>query len=380
MELNVKEEINQYIQKAKTAQVILAQLTQEEIDAAVKAVAKAVFDHADLLAEMAVEETSMGNIADKTLNNQSSANMIWHDLEEKPSKVIIKGEQKTGSAQIPKLKGVVVAIASSIDPIATPMSHATFALKGGNTIILIPHPEAISCSAKMVQLMNDELRKLGLPERLIQVVDPQSEEDLIMLVDSADLVITLGKTDRDRVASRLEKPMIEHSMANVQCIIDRDADLKEIIPKIVQSRAFDNGLDRLSTQSIICPEEMRWEILDQFDKGEGHVIRTRDETMVLRNTIFEDREMRQCAMGQSAEVLGMISGIAIPSEAKVIVVFGIEPGAADLFSKAKTCPVLSVYSYQEFDEAVEIAEQNLEVEGNRHHISLSSNIKQHIGG
>ena len=46
--------------------------------------------------------------------------------------------------------------------------------------------------------------------------------------------------------------------------------------------------------------------------------------------------------------------------------------------KEKMCPVLSVYKYEDFSEAVEIAKSNLEMEGKGHSVAIHSNNKENI--
>ena len=53
----------------KQAQPLLAELTQEQIDAIVTAMAEAVTPHAEALARLAVEETGYGVVADKVQKN-----------------------------------------------------------------------------------------------------------------------------------------------------------------------------------------------------------------------------------------------------------------------------------------------------------------------
>src|SRR6266513_949479 len=50
---------------ARQAQSLLAELSQEQIDAIVTAMAEAVTSHAEALARLAVEETTYGVVADK---------------------------------------------------------------------------------------------------------------------------------------------------------------------------------------------------------------------------------------------------------------------------------------------------------------------------
>ncbi|MDR3200686.1 MAG: hypothetical protein LBT68_04445 [Spirochaetales bacterium] len=53
------------VERSRTAQKIIAEYSQERIDAIVKTLAKVVFDNADPLAKMATKETGMGVYEDK---------------------------------------------------------------------------------------------------------------------------------------------------------------------------------------------------------------------------------------------------------------------------------------------------------------------------
>lgn len=64
-----------------------------------------------------------------------------------------------------------------------------FALKCGNAIIITPHHKSIKCSTKTVEMINEELAKLGMPENLIQIIDQHSRENTRNLISSADVVV-----------------------------------------------------------------------------------------------------------------------------------------------------------------------------------------------
>lgn len=59
--------------RARQAQMEIAELTQERIDAIVDAMAAAVAPHCESLARLAVEETGYGVVADKVQKNQFAA-------------------------------------------------------------------------------------------------------------------------------------------------------------------------------------------------------------------------------------------------------------------------------------------------------------------
>jgi len=63
------------------AQAAFESFTQEEVDAIVRAIAKYVYDNAEILAQMAVDETGIGVVADKVLKNKGKARVIWNSLK-----------------------------------------------------------------------------------------------------------------------------------------------------------------------------------------------------------------------------------------------------------------------------------------------------------
>ncbi|HUP40140.1 MAG TPA: hypothetical protein VM115_08480, partial [Vicinamibacterales bacterium] len=63
--------------RAKQAQMAIAELSQERIDAIVDAMAAAIAPHCESLAKLAVEETGFGVVADKIQKNQFAADRVY---------------------------------------------------------------------------------------------------------------------------------------------------------------------------------------------------------------------------------------------------------------------------------------------------------------
>lgn len=75
--------IDGYIERAKEAQKKYEKFSQEQIDEAVMVIAKVIHDNAEYLAELSVEETGMGVVADKIAKNKGKARIIWNSLKGK---------------------------------------------------------------------------------------------------------------------------------------------------------------------------------------------------------------------------------------------------------------------------------------------------------
>lgn len=378
MELDSKAYIDEYIERARKAQSIFEKFSQEQIDEIVMTVAKVAHDNAEYLAEMAVEETGMGVVADKIAKNKGKSRIIWNSLKGKKSKGIIERNEETGITKVAKPIGVVAAITPCTNPIVTPMSNAMFALKGGNAIIITPHHMAIRCSTKTVELINEAIGKLGAPEHLIQILDRQSRENTKNLISSADIVIATGGMGMVKAAYSSGKPALGVGAGNVQCIIDRDAEIETAAPQIVAGRIFDNGIICSGEQSVIMPEERYDEMLQVFERNGAWVIRSAEDKEAMRNAMFTDGAMNRHAVGQSVEAIAKLAGLKAPEGTKVIIVEADGIGEEDVLAKEKMCPVLAAFSYKTFEEGVEIARANLEAEGKGHSVSIHSNNQEHI--
>jgi succinate-semialdehyde dehydrogenase len=375
---DTKAYISGLIEKARAAQAQFENYSQEDTDRIVRAIAKTVYDNAALLAEMAVEETHMGNIADKTAKNRSKSQIIWNSLKGKKSKGILDRDEVTGITRIAKPVGVVAAITPVTNPIVTPMSNAMFALKGGNAIIVTPHHSSVKCSGKTVELINAELKKLGAPENLVQIVDQQSRENTRELISSADVVIATGGMGMVKAAYSSGKPSFGVGTGNIQCIIDDDADIADAVPKIIAGRAFDYGIICSAEQSVICPDAKFNDIMREFEKNGAYVVRSAAERDSLRDAIFVDGAANRHLVGQSAQDIGKFAGIDIPAGTKVIVVEAAGTGETDLLGKEKMCPVLAAYRSRSFKDSVDIAKRNLDAEGKGHSVCIHSNNRENI--
>ena len=373
-----KTYIEGYIERARNAQAIVETYSQKEVDRLVWAIAKAISDNAEELAVMAVEETGMGVVADKTVKNKVKAAIIWHSLRDKKSVGIIDRNEKTGIVQIAKPMGVVAAITPTTNPIVTPMSNAMFAVKGRNAIIVTPHHKAIGCTTEAVNLINQALAKLGAPEHLVQILDQQSRENTKNLIEAADVIIATGGAGMVRAAYSSGRPALGVGAGNVQCIIDKGVDLKLAVPKIISGRIFDNGIICSGEQTVIAPAEEYEAVLEEFRSNGAYVVQDPKEKEAFRNAIFIDGAMSRHAVGQSVQTIARLAGVEVPEETRVIVIEADGQGGEDILAKEKMCPVLAAYSYDTFEEAVGIAKANLEVEGMGHSVAIHSINKENI--
>lgn len=371
--------IDAMINNARAAQQQFENFTQEQVDEIVKVIAKTVFDNAEILAKMAHEETGMGVYEHKVKKNQGKARIIWNSLKSKKSVGIIEEDKVNGIIKVAKPMGVVGAVTPCTNPIVTPMCNAMFALKGRNAIIIAPHPKAKRCALYTVELINANLKKLGAPENLIQTIEEPSVDSTNELMKKVDVVVATGGMGMVKAAYSSGKPAYGVGAGNIQCIIDRDADIKEAIPKIITGRTFDNGIICSGEQMVIVHEDDYDAVVDELKANGAFYIDSEEDKDKLRTTLFNEEGIaNRHTVGQTTNDVAKLVGIDIPEDTVVILVEVTGQGKEDILCKEKMCPVIGIKKYKTFEEAVDIAQANLEVEGKGHSAVLHSNNKEHM--
>lgn len=375
--MDSKEIIQGMLEKARAAQAIVNEFTQEQVDAIAKTIAKVVYDNAEYFARLAVDETRMGVYENKVTKCQGKAKVIWNSLKGVKSVGILSSNEETGITEIARPVGVVGAVTPCTNPIVTPMCNAMFAVKGRNSIIIGPHPRAKKCTKILIDMINEAIKPLGAPENLIQLIEEPSIELSAELMKAVDVVVATGGMPMVRSAYSSGKPAYGVGAGNVQCIVDRDVDIKTTVPKIIAGREFDNGIICSGEQTCIAPKEMYDEIIAEFKANNAAYF---DDPAVVNKfieAIFPGGVMNKDLVGQSALKVAEVAGVEVPAGTRVILLKAETYGKACLLSKEKMCPVISTYTYDTFEEAVAIAQANLDVEGRGHSVSLHSNNKAH---
>ncbi|WP_032122345.1 aldehyde dehydrogenase family protein [Clostridium amazonitimonense] len=370
--------IDELIKRAKEAQGKFEEFSQEEVDKVVKAIAQVVYTRAEELAKMAIEETGMGVYDDKVLKNKGKSKLIWNNLKGKKSVGVIDEDREKSLIMVAKPMGVVAAVTPCTNPIVTPMCNAMFALKGRNAIVIAPHPRAKKCAKYIVELFNENISKLGAPENLIQVIEEPSIELTSELMKSVDVVVATGGMGMVKSAYSSGKPAYGVGAGNVQCIIDREVDIKEVVPKIITGRTFDNGIICSGEQSVIVPKEKYTEIIEEFKANGTYYVEDEETVEKFAKVIFPEGSINGKIVGQSIQFIAELAEVKVPKDTKVIMLKARGKGHKDILCKEKMCPVMVAFEYEDFEEAVDIAQSNLNVEGRGHSCAIHSNNKEHI--
>src|SRR6187200_2843873 len=150
--------------RAKAAAPVLAEFSQEQIDAIVGAMAAAVTPHAEALARLAQEETGFGVVADKVQKNLFSSEKIYKFIRPMKTVGVIRRLDDRKVIEIAEPFGVVAAIVPSTNPTSTAIYKILIALKARCPIVISPHPSAARCIILAAEIMAEAAARGGAPD------------------------------------------------------------------------------------------------------------------------------------------------------------------------------------------------------------------------
>src|SRR3990170_4757992 len=145
--------------RAKQAQMAIAELSQERIDAIVDAMAAAVAPQCETLARLAVEETGYGVVADKVQKNQFSADRVYRFIRPMKTVGVLQRLDDRKVIEIAEPFGVVAAIVPSTNPTSTAIYKILISLKARCAIVISPHPSAVRCITRVAEIMHEAARR-----------------------------------------------------------------------------------------------------------------------------------------------------------------------------------------------------------------------------
>jgi len=113
------------IARARAAQRVYGEYDQSRLDETVAAAGWAIIEPGRnrTLAEVAVRDTGLGNVADKIVKNHRKTLGLLRDLKGARSTGVIAEYPERGIVEIAKPAGVVAAIVPSTNPGATPANN-----------------------------------------------------------------------------------------------------------------------------------------------------------------------------------------------------------------------------------------------------------------
>lgn len=362
------------IARARVAQAQIDNWSQQQVDRMVSAVAWAMLEpqRNRLLAELAVQDSGLGNADDKFNKNFRKTLGLVRDLKGAITVGVIREDRDKGITEIARPVGVVAAITPSTNPGATPMNKILNAIKCRNAIILAPSPKGASTCSKLLEFVHAQLDQVGAPRDLVQMLPvPISKEATHELMRRADLVVATGSQANIRAAYTCGTPAFGVGAGNVAVIIDEHADVEAAAAKICRSKVFDNATSCSSENGVVIVASAVAPMMQAL-QAQGGVLLTPEDQDRLQAFMFPDGKLGSAATAQTASVIAQRAGLKTPGAltARFLMVRQTSAGPDHPFSGEKLSPVLSVWQVADFDEAMRMVQRIYGYQGAGHSVGL----------
>src|SRR2546427_2126937 len=178
--------------RAKQAWLELAEFNQEKIDAIVDAMAAAATTQAEALAQLAVDETGYGVVADKVQKTLFSSQKVYAFIKGMKTVGVIARDEDRRVIEIAEPFGVVAAVVPSTNPTSTAIYKILISLKARCAVVLSPHPAAVKCITQVAEVMDGAARRAGAPAGSISWMTTVTLEGTQELMKQREVAVILA--------------------------------------------------------------------------------------------------------------------------------------------------------------------------------------------
>lgn len=370
-DLRSVQEARNLARKGQIATERLATYTEEQIDRIIRNMVRVAEENAVSLAQMAVEETGFGKIADKTYKNHMASTLVYNAIKDMKTIGVIHEDPVAGTMDVADPVGLLMGIVPSTNPTSTAIFKSIIAVKSRNAIVFSPHPSAVKCTSRAAELMAQAAVEAGAPENTIGCITmtsmPATNE--LMHCKEVKMIIATGGPGMVKAAYSAGKPALGVGAGNSPAYIERTANIKQAVTNIIASKTFDYGTICASEQSIICEECNKDAVIAEL-KNQGAYFMSTEETDKVCKLLFKNgHAMNAKFVGRSPQVIASAAGISIPANTTVLI--GAQGGVGEGYplSYEKLTTVLAFYVVKDWHEACDLSIELLQ-NGIGHTMSL----------
>lgn len=368
--LGIFETPEEAIQAAKKAQKEIQPMPLEFREKIISNIRKKTLEMAKTFAEMAVEETGMGNVGHKIIKHQLVAEKTpgTEDL----TTIAWSGDRGLTLTEMGPW-GVIGAVCPSTNPTATVICNSIGMLAAGNAVVFMPHPSAKNCSNLAIDMVNRASIEVGGPENIVTAVANPTMEVSNYIFKSKDVDMLCATGGPGVVTSVLSsgKRAMGAGAGNPPVLVDETANIPKAAEDIINGCTFDNNLPCIAEKEVIAVDMIADELIYHMEQA-GCYRANAAEVQKLVETVLEDKNgkkviSRKC-VGRSAKVLLGKIGVTVGDDIRCIIFEGTKDHP--LIDEELMMPILGIVRVKNVDEGIAVA---VELEhGNRHSAHMHS--------
>jgi sulfoacetaldehyde dehydrogenase len=374
-----KQAVQEMVQRARVAMSAIEDYDQEKIDRLCRAVGWATANEKTFtrLSFMGVDESGIGDRAARP-NKRFKIMGILRDALRQKSIGIIEDLPDKGIVKYAKPAGVIASLVPVTNAALTEPGNGIYALKCRDAIIFSPHPASKNTTFETIRIMRAALKKYGAPEDIFQCLEKPSIPIAQELMAACDLTIATGGAAMVKAAYSSGKPAYGVGAGNATMVIDETANIEEAARNTRLSKTSDNGSGCSADGNLLVDDSIYDRFLEQLRKEGGYLV-TEAEKVQLQNAMWDaERHRTSNTIARPATKIAEIAGFTIPSDKTFLIVREDHIGNEFLFSSEKLSPVLAIFRYSGFEDALAKVKQIYEVGGKGHSCGIYSFDDDHI--
>jgi sulfoacetaldehyde dehydrogenase len=374
-----KEQIAEMVAKAKVALDAIKDYDQAKVDRLCQALGWAVANETTFtrLSNKSIDESGLGDRETRP-GKRTKVVGVLRDVLRQKSMGIIEEIPEKGIVKYAKPVGVIAALVPVTNAALTEIVTGIFTIKAKNVAIFAPHPAAKNTTIETVNIMREVLKREGVPEDVFQVIEKPSIPVANELMASCDLTVATGGPAMVKAAYSSGKPAYGVGAGNATMVYDETTIPEEAAKNTRISKVHDNGSGCSSDGNLVV-EATVYERVLQCLQDEGGYLVSPEEKVKLQAAMWDDERHRTApTIARGAKVIAELAGFSIPDGKRFLIVPETNIGKEYPFCSEKLSPVLSIFKYDGWENALKMVTEIYKVGGRGHSVGIYSFNDAHI--
>jgi acyl-CoA reductase-like NAD-dependent aldehyde dehydrogenase len=312
----VFDDLDQAHAAAAAAFEIFQDTPLEVRDHVVAAMRETARRNVQALAQLAVEETKLGNVADKVKKNLLVANKT-------PGTEILRPLAYSGDHGLMLTErapfGIIGAITPSTNPTETIINNAIGMVAGGNAVVFNCHPSAKKVSTQLVAWLNEAIVSAGGPPNLVvTIAEPSIETATVLMKHKGNrLLVVTGGPAVVKAAMNSGKRAIAAGPGNPPAVVDETAHVARAARDIVDGASLDNNIVCIVEKEVFVVAKVADQLKKEMLKHGAYEVPS-SAINRLEKLVVDDGHAHRDWVGKDATAIAKAAGLDVPSGTRLL--------------------------------------------------------------
>jgi propionaldehyde dehydrogenase len=357
-EIGVFDDLDQAVAAAQTAYQEFKKYSMEDRERIIKAVRNACRRHVEVLASMAVEETSFGRYEDKIKKNHLV-------IDKTPGTEDLISRSISGDKGLAIIErgpfGVIGSITPCTNPTETIINNGIGIIASGNSVVFCPHPLAKAVSVYCVSVINEAIISAGGPRNLFCTMRTPTIDlaTALMMHKGIKLLVVTGGPEVVKKAMTCGKKVIGAGPGNPPVVVDETANIAQAGRDIVLGASIDNNIICTAEKEVFVVASVADQLKQEMCKNGAYEIKSYNLKKLEQLVLTENKGNRRHSVvnkkwvGKDAAVILKEIGIEVDRSTRLIIC-EVPEEHAFVWSEL-LMPVMAVVRVPDVDKAISLA-------------------------